>query len=142
VTDPQPAPGEPADAAPAGRAGRARRPRRQRSVTESLLSVALGTEAFVMLFVALTANGLRVLPTWLALGGGALFIVLLVLVAGLLRHRWAVWAGWVLQAALVATGFLMPAMFVVAAIFVGLWIYCFVKARQIERARTQHAAAS
>jgi hypothetical protein len=37
----------------------------------------------------------------------------------------------VLQAALVATGFILPLMFFIGAGFVALWIFCFVKARQL-----------
>lgn len=112
-----------------------RRPRRVRDVEESLLSVALGLEAAVVVFVAFTAFGLRVLPPAVAFGGGAALIVVMILVSSQLRHRWAVYTGWVLQAVLIATGFLLPVMFFIGAGFAGIWIWCFVKARQIVRDR-------
>lgn len=117
-------------------AGPARRPRRQRSVTESLLSVALVLEAVLMFFVAITANGLKTLPTAVALGGGAAAIVVLLLATALLRFPAGVWIGWVLQAALLLTGLVLPVMWGVGALFVAIWIYCFVTARRLER-RTQ-----
>ncbi|CAN5303151.1 hypothetical protein BH11ACT4_BH11ACT4_10680 [soil metagenome] len=116
----------------------ARRPRRQRSVSESLLSIVLGLEAVLVFFVALTAFGLKALPPAAALGGGAGLIVALVLVAGLLRFTWAVWLGWALQAVLLATGVFLPVMFVVAAVFLGIWIFCFVKGRQLDTAKSQY----
>jgi hypothetical protein len=58
-------------------------------------------------------------------------------VSGLLRYPWGIWLGWILQAALISTGFLLPAMFFVAAIFVGIWVFCFVKGRQLDRAKAK-----
>ena len=114
-----------------------RRPRRQRSVTESLLSIVLGLEAILLFFVALTAFGLKALPPAAALGGGAGLIVALAVAGGLVRYPWGVWLGWVLQAVLLATGIVLPLMYVVAAVFVAIWIFCFVKGRQLDSARRQ-----
>ncbi len=108
------------------------KPRRRRSLTESLLSIALGLEAVMVFFAALTAFGLKVLEPAVAFAGGGALLVLLVLVAGLQRYAWGVWLGAALQLVLVATGFLLPVMFFVAAIFVALWIYCYIKGRQID----------
>jgi hypothetical protein len=41
----------------------------------------------------------------------------------------------VLQASLIATGVFLPIMFVVAAAFVAIWIFCFVKGRQLDKAK-------
>lgn len=111
------------------------RPRRIRSATESLLSIVLGLEAVLMFFVALTAFGLKALEPVPAFVGGAALIVALVLVAGLLRYNWGVWLGWVLQAVLIATGFVLPLMFFIGACFAAIWTYCFIKGRQLDRAR-------
>ncbi len=126
-----------------GRLSRAKRvpkPRRERSVSESLLSIVLGLEAFLVFFVTLAAFGLKVLEPVPAFVGGAALIVALVLVAGLLRYRWGVWLGWVLQAALLATGILLPVMYFIAAGFIGIWIYCFIKGGQLDRAKAAHLA--
>jgi len=116
-------------------AARPARQRRERTATQSLLSIALGLEAVVMFFVMLTAFGLKAVSPGVAFGGGIAFIVALVLVSGLLRHQWGIWLGWALQVALIATGILLPAMFFVAAIFVGIWVFCFIKGRQLDRAK-------
>jgi hypothetical protein len=114
----------------------ARRPgrvRRERSLTETLLSITLGLEAAMMFFASLVVFGLdRLDPDWLALVYGAVFIVVLVLAAGLQRYTWGVWFGAVLQLAIIATGLLEPMMFLVGAAFLALWVYCYVRARQID----------
>jgi len=120
---------------PAGRAEP--RPRRTRSTTESLLSIVLGLEAVLMFFVTLTAFGLKAVPPVTAFVGGGVLLLVLVLTAGLLRYRWGVWLGWVLQVVLIATGILLPVMFVIGAGFAGIWIYCFIKGRDIDRQRSQ-----
>ena len=117
--------------------GNAPQPRRPRSVTESLLSIVLGLQAILVFFVALTAFGLRALEPLPAFLGGALFIVALIVVAGLLRYEWGIWLGWVLQGLLIATGIVLPAMFAVGSGFVAIWVYCFVRGRQIDRNKAQ-----
>lgn len=111
------------------------RPGRERSASESLLSIALGTEAVLLFFVALTAFGLRALPPALALGGGAAGIVVLVVASRLVRHPAGVWLGWVLQVLLLLTGLILPVMWGIGALFVAIWIYCFVTGRRLDRRR-------
>jgi hypothetical protein len=52
--------------------------------------------------------------------GGAVAVSCLV-VAGLLRYRWAYGLGWAIQVASIAAGFVVPAMFVLGVIFALLW---------------------
>jgi hypothetical protein len=54
-----------------------------------------------------------------AAGGG--LAVACLLVAALLRHRWAYAVGWVVQALAVASGFVVPAMFFLGGVFAVLW---------------------
>ena len=116
------------------KAARALRPRRKRSLTESLLSIVLGLEAILVFFIALTVFGLHALPPLQAFVGGAVLALLLLLGSYLVRYPWAVWYGWALQVALVATGILLPVLYIAAAFFLALWIFCFVRARQLEHA--------
>jgi hypothetical protein len=114
------------------------RVRRDRSATESLLSIALLLEAVLVFFVVMVAYGLKVLPTGIVFGGGALLVVLL-LVAGRLAGRpVGVWLGWVLQAALIALGILLPLMYFIGAIFTAIWIYCFVTGRRLDRQKAAY----
>ncbi|MCU1508281.1 MAG: hypothetical protein JWR53_10 [Glaciihabitans sp.] len=117
------------------------RVRRERTLTEKLLSIVLGLEAILTFFVALAAFGLRVLPVSTALIGGAVLIAVLLLASRFVRYPWGAWLGWVLQAVILATGLLLPAMWVVGAAFLALWIYCFVRARAVDRAHPIGARA-
>lgn len=119
----------------------AQRVRRQRSVTEMLLSIVLGLEAVLVFFVMLVVYGLRALEPVVAFGGGLALIVVLLVAGRLLRYPWGVWIGWALQAVLLATGILVPLMYFIAACFLAIWIFCFVKGRQIDRQKAAFAAA-
>jgi len=113
------------------------RPRRPRTVTESLLSIVLVIDAVVLLFASLTGFGLKVLdPQWLALAGGAGAIVILLATTLVLRFAWGQAIGWVLQAALIALGILLPLMYVIGVGLALLWIWCFTRGRRIDASRT------
>ncbi|HEU4850368.1 MAG TPA: DUF4233 domain-containing protein [Terrimesophilobacter sp.] len=107
-------------------------PRRVRTATESLLSIVLGLEAALLFFVTVTAFGLKVVPPAVAFGGGGALFAIFLLAAWLMRFRWGVWLGWLLQVALIAIGFLLPLMFFIGAGFAALWVYCFVTARRLD----------
>jgi hypothetical protein len=113
--------------------------RRQRTVTESLLSIVLLLEAFVIFFASLTLFGLKVLepalPAWAALVAGGVAILVFLATTAVLRYPWGVVIGWVLQGVLVALGILAPLMFVIGGVFALLWTYCFIRGRRIDRAR-------
>jgi len=111
-----------------------------RSAQRSLGSIVLGFESIVVLLGALVLFGLRRLDPVVALvGGGALFVVVLVTI-GLLRFRWAFAIGWLVQAVVLAAGFLEPTFFVVGAIFAGMWAYCMVTGARLDRLNREHAA--
>lgn len=52
---------------------------------------------------------------------GGVLAVLGVIIAGLLRYRWAYVAGSVLQILVIATGFMVTVMFFLGIIFAALW---------------------
>jgi Protein of unknown function (DUF4233) len=110
-----------------------RKLRRIRSVTESLLSIVLGLEASLVFFLVLVIYGLKLLDPALAFGGGAALFALLLIGGRVLRYPWGVWFAWVLQVLLLATGILVPLMFLVAAIFIAIFVYCFVRGGQLDR---------
>ena len=120
-----------------------RRQRRRRSVTESLLSIVLLLEAFVLFFATLTLFGLKALEpalsAWVALPAGGVLILVFLATTAVLRYRWGIAIGWVLQAALIALGILTPIMYIVGIGFALLWIYCFTRGRRIARGRTDNA---
>ena len=112
-----------------------RRVRRERSASESLLSIALMLEGFLVFFVALTAFSLNAVTPVQALVGGLVLLALIVVTARAVRYPAGQWLGWVLQLALVALGFVLPLMFLIGAGFLALWAFCFVKGRSLDAAK-------
>jgi hypothetical protein len=120
---------------------RAARPRRERTVRELLGSIVLGFELIIVFLGALVLFGLHALPAALALGGGTILIVVMLAAIGLLRSPVGIILGWAAQLAVVAAGFLVPAFFIVGAIFTAIWTYCMIAGSRIDRAtaaRTAH----
>ncbi|HEX6953553.1 MAG TPA: DUF4233 domain-containing protein [Agromyces sp.] len=118
-----------------------------RSVRRTLASIVLAFEVVVVFLAALVIwgltreeGGILGLPEWAPLAGGGLVILGLVLTMGLLRHEWAYGLGWALQAVIFASGLLNPAMFVVGALFGGMWAYCMIAGGRIDRDRAASAA--
>jgi hypothetical protein len=124
-----------------------RQARRARSVRESLASIVLTFEVVVVFLAALVIWGLSRedggvfgLPTWAPLVAGGVVILGMVVTIPLLRYEWAYVLGWALQVLLLVSGLLNPAMFVVGAVFGGMWAYCMVVGARIDRARAAEAA--
>ena len=126
------------------RAPRERRPRRVRGAQESLGSVVLGFESIVVFLGGLVVYGLKALPwgiePWWGIVGGVVMAAAMVATSGLLRHRWAIIVGWVLQVVLALGGILVPALAVVALIFGGMWAYATIKGAALDRANARRAA--
>ncbi|MDQ0575439.1 DUF4233 domain-containing protein [Agromyces albus] len=116
-----------------------------RSLQQTLASIVLAFEVIVVFLASLVIWGLAApagegdLPAWVALLAGGVMIVALIATIGLLRFRWAYALGWLIQALILAAGFLNPTMFVVGALFGGMWWYCMVVGARIDRARTAAA---
>jgi len=87
-----------------------------------LAATVLVFEALVVLFGSLVASRLSDLSVGVVLAGGAALALAFLVVAGLLRFRWAYWLGSALQLVLIATGFVVPAMFFMGAVFAALWV--------------------
>lgn len=113
-------------------------------------STVLQLEAFVVLFAALALYGLRdtgyrpgllVLDSTASLWvvSGVLAVVLIVLSRMLTRPGGFV-AGSVAQVPVLATGLLLPMMFLVAGIFVVLWVMALRLGGRIDRERAAYDA--
>jgi hypothetical protein len=50
--------------------------------------------------------------------------------------------GWLCQALTIASGVVVGAMFIVGAIFLGLWVLCLVQGAKIERMMAEREAAA
>jgi hypothetical protein len=109
------------------------RPRRARGVRETLGSIVLGVEILVVFLGTLVVWGLGALPPALAFGAGGAVILLAIVAAGTLRSPFGVVLGWIVQALLVASGLLMPELYLVGALFAAMWVYCMIVGGRIDR---------
>ena len=122
---------------------KAARPRRERTVRELLGSIVLGFELIVVFLGALVLFGLGSLPAGVALGGGAALVVLMIVAIGTLRSPVGIVLGWFVQLVVVAAGFLVPAFFIVGAIFTAMWAYCMIAGARIDcNKKAANAAAN
>ena len=103
-------------------------------------SVLVG-EAFVIFFALLVAKDLSDVPGRALLAVGVPAVLGCVLLAGLLRFRWAYAVGTALQLLLVLSGLVVPTMFLVGAIFAGLWFLSLYLAVRVERLRREQGWA-
>lgn len=116
-----------------------RRPRQ--SVQQSLASIVLGFELIVVFLAALVAFGLKALPGPTALVGGGVLCLIVVVTLALLRYRWGIIVGWVVQGVIVATGIFVPSMFIIGALFAGMWVYAMIAGSRIDREKAAAAQA-
>lgn len=118
------------------------RVRRQRSLRESLGSIVLAVELVVVFLGALVLFGLKSLSAPAALGGGAGLVILIAITVGLLRYPIGFVLGWLVQLIVLAAGFLVPAFFIVGAIFTAMWGYCMIAGGRIDRNDQRARAAA
>lgn len=112
---------------------RARRPRPPRGAMESLLRIVHIMEVCALAFGALAAWGVS--RDWPQPAAFGVVLLLLLGTMSLLGRPWGWIVSLVLQIALGALALVEPIWGIVALVFIILWIWCFVKARGIERNR-------
>ncbi|TFD68048.1 DUF4233 domain-containing protein [Cryobacterium ruanii] len=110
-----------------------------RSVKRSLATILLGFETIVVFLGAVVTLGLVSVATepgpvsrLAVVIGGVLLCLAMVALIPLLRYRWSYAIGWLLQAVIIATGFITPAMFFVGALFAAMWTYCMITGSRID----------
>lgn len=109
--------------------------------TRMLCASTLVGECLVIGLAALAAVRLSALPagTVWAVSGPAMALCLLL--CGLAGRPGGVRLGWALQLGLVAAGFVLPAMFVLGAVFTGLWWASVHIGRKVDKSAESHATA-
>jgi hypothetical protein len=100
----------------------------------SLEAIALGLTTPVMI-------NLAGVPWRTAVAVGLGLCVACLVLAGLLRWEAAYLAGWAIQVAAIALGFVVTMMFLLGAIFALLWGAAYFVGRKIERERGEAYAA-
>lgn len=116
-----------------------------KSSKRALAAIVLSFQAIVIFFATLAAFGLRSADTQSNLPPvewiwaiGLSFAILAILTPAVLRYRWGYVLGWIVQAALLVSGFWLWGMFVIGTILVGLWIWALIAGGTIDRARQNY----
>jgi hypothetical protein len=102
-----------------------------------LCGTVLAMEAIIIGLAIPVAIVLEHLDRGVAGGVGGGLAVCAALLSGLVGRRgmgWALWAGTALQALIIAGGIVIPAMYILGAIFAALWITGIWLARRLETA--------
>ncbi|MFF3398163.1 DUF4233 domain-containing protein [Streptomyces sp. NPDC002659] len=106
----------------------------------TLCASTLIGEFFVIGFaglVAMKSDELSMTTVWTVCGIGMLLSVLL---CGMIGRPGGVQLGWALQIALIASGFVVPTMYFLGAIFAGLWWASVHYGHKIDETKARWAA--
>lgn len=117
-------------------------PKKRRSIKVMFASTVLSLEAFVVFFAALVAFGIgaREIPPAVLLTGGIVFSAVLIAVCAFLAKPYGYAVGWAMQVLLIATGFVVPMMFLVGALFTLTWWYGIKTGARLDRENVQRDA--
>jgi hypothetical protein len=121
-----------------------RKPRRRRGAAESLASIVLACEAFVVLLAGLVIYGLDAMPgdiaPWWGLVAGASLALAMVVTARLVRYTWGIALGWVLQVVLALGAFLEPTLLLISLIFGSMYAYATIKGKALDERNARLSA--
>lgn len=114
--------------------------------TWRMLATVLVGQAISIALGAMVARGIAMANDhdapdtylWIGLGVAALCIV----AAGLMRSPLGLPLGWVCQVLTILAGFVVPMMFIVGLLFLGLWVLCLVQGAKIEALMARREAAA
>ncbi|MBO9626241.1 MAG: DUF4233 domain-containing protein [Microbacterium sp.] len=127
-------------------ADRPRPARAPRSLVQKLAPVVLGFESIVVFLAGLTVFGLKALPDgipdWWGIAGGGVVALACIAVAGMITKPWAITAGWVIQAVIAVSAFLVPAILLVVVIFGGMWAYATIMGARVDARRPADPAGT
>ncbi|MGN6250812.1 MAG: DUF4233 domain-containing protein [Marmoricola sp.] len=108
----------------------------QRRLCVAILSL----EAIVLGLSTLVLLPLVDVSTATALGIGLGLMVACIVLSGLMRFRWALALGWLVQLAAIALGTVISAMYVLGVVFLVLWATAYFLGEKIERERAEWVA--
>ncbi len=105
-----------------------------------MCAATLVFEALAVLLAIAPTVVLTDVPAGWVVAGGLLLAVLGVAAAGSLRKPSGYRLGFAVQVLVLATGFVLPAMFAVGVLFAGLWVASYVLGRRMEADKARWAA--
>ncbi|GAU68188.1 hypothetical protein SSP35_06_02770 [Streptomyces sp. NBRC 110611] len=108
----------------------------------TLCASTLIGEFFVIGFAGLVAMQLTDLPKATIWTVSGIAMLLSLVLCGMLGRPGGVQLGWALQIALIASGFVVPTMFFLGAVFAALWWASVHFGRKVDEAKARWAAES
>lgn len=122
-------------------------PRPQRPAALVFTQAVLALQAFAALFATLLVSGLDKagavsVPAGVTWGGGLALVLLLGYAAGQQKKRRGRWLGWFLQLPMLVAAIIDPAIAVIGAMFVILWIMALRIGGRIDRERAERIDAA
>ncbi|MFG2300256.1 DUF4233 domain-containing protein [Actinacidiphila glaucinigra] len=106
----------------------------------TLCASTLIGEFFVIGFAGLVAMKQPELTAGTVWTVSGIAMALCVLLCGMLGRRGGLAVGWLLQAGLIASGFVVPVMFFLGVVFAGLWWAAVHFGRKVDAAKAARAA--
>ncbi|MDX3095637.1 DUF4233 domain-containing protein [Streptomyces sp. ME01-24h] len=106
----------------------------------TLCASTLIGEFFVIGFAGLVAMKQPELSAGTVWTLSGIAMALCVLLCGVLGRRGALGVGWLLQAGLIASGFVVPVMFFLGAVFAALWWAAIHFGRKVDEVKAARAA--
>jgi hypothetical protein len=106
----------------------------------TLCASTLIGEFFVIGFaglVAMKSDDVSMTAVWTVCG---VLMLVSLLLCGMITRPGGIQLGWVLQVALIASGFVVPTMFFLGALFAGLWWASVHFGRKVDEAKAKWAA--
>jgi len=104
-------------------------------------STVLAIEAIiVMLATLVAANGGAVQNPGLAYALGGILMLALLATIAIVNQPVGIIIGWLLQVALLAFGLVVPLMWLIGAIFLGLWWLAVRNGTRVDRLRAERAS--
>ena len=105
-----------------------------------MCAATLVFEALAVLLAIAPTVVLTDVPAGWVVAGGLVLALLGVAAAGSLRRPSGYRLGFAVQLLVLATGFVLPAMFSVGVLFAGLWVASYVLGRRMEADKARWAA--
>jgi len=107
-----------------------------------LASILMAFEAFIVFFATLAGFGLKVADGPVVWAVGLTLSFLLIATPGVLGRKGSYAFGWVLQAAIIAIGFWLVAMFYIGGVFACMYAWAMIAGGTIDKARLAYERAN
>lgn len=108
---------------------------------KTLCAAVLAFESIVVLLAIPVAIVVEGVSPAAGISVGLGLVVACVLVSGSQRKDWGLWAGWILQLVVIATGLVVPTMFFLGTLFAVLWFFAIRVGRRGDGLKAAREAA-